>query len=104
MRKPWFCSFIFLFSLFFATFVVLNVTKRIFAASESRTVRVGIYDNKPKTYLDQRGEPAGLFPEVLNHIAKQENWQLDYVYGTWEEGLARLEKGEIDLKKKIKSE
>ncbi len=62
-----------------------------------RTVRVGVYDNKPKVYRDNNGLISGLFPDILNYISKQENWQLEYVFGTWEEGLTRLEKGKIDV-------
>ncbi|MDD5342575.1 MAG: transporter substrate-binding domain-containing protein [Patescibacteria group bacterium] len=67
------------------------------AADEAKTIRVGIYDNKPKVYLDDNGVAAGLFPDILNYISEKENWQLEYVFGTWEEGLTRLENGEIDV-------
>jgi PAS domain S-box-containing protein len=38
-----------------------------------------------------------LFVDVLDFIARQENWTLEYLPGTWPENLARLENGEIDL-------
>ncbi len=47
-------------------------------------------------YKDNKGIVSGVYPDILNYIAKKENWKLEYVYGTWEEGLARLKKGEID--------
>jgi signal transduction histidine kinase/CheY-like chemotaxis protein len=61
------------------------------------TVKVGIYQNKPKVFIDAAGEPQGFFIDILNHIASKEGWQLDYVAATWEENLEKLEKAEIDL-------
>lgn len=60
-------------------------------------VRVGYYENPPKLFHGMQGPPRGLFPEILEEIARQEHWQLHWVPGTWEEGLARLRAGEIDL-------
>jgi PAS domain S-box-containing protein len=90
-------QFFFVFLFFGLIFCAVNATNKIFAVNAVRTVRIGIYDNKPKVYLDEKGVASGFFPDILNYIAKQENWQLQYVFGTWEEGLARLQKGKIDL-------
>jgi len=63
----------------------------------SRVVRVGVYDNPPKIELDKNGIPNGIFIDILEEIADQEGWKLDYINGTWEEGLNRLEQGQIDI-------
>lgn len=76
--------------------VFLFFTSNIYAA-ETRTVRVGAYENKPKIFQTIDRKASGLFADILDFIAIQENWKLEYVFGTWEEGLDRLEKGEIDL-------
>ncbi|MEI7430830.1 MAG: response regulator [Betaproteobacteria bacterium] len=59
-------------------------------------IRVGVYDTKPLLFVEN-GLAKGLFVDVLDHIAKQEGWQLEYVPGTWVENLKRLNDGEIDL-------
>ena len=41
--------------------------------------------------------PAGIFIDIIEHIAKIESWNVRYVSGTWAEGLDRLAKGKIDL-------
>lgn len=60
-------------------------------------IRVGFYSNPPKLFRDERNEIAGFFPTVLSAIAAKEGWRIEYVPGTWSEGLARLESGQIDL-------
>ncbi|MFW6369453.1 MAG: transporter substrate-binding domain-containing protein, partial [Myxococcota bacterium] len=62
-----------------------------------REVVVGLYENSPKIFVDEGGEPAGIFVDVLDHIAESEGWKLRYVFGSWNEGLERLERGELDL-------
>ncbi len=60
-------------------------------------VRVGVYENSPKVALGSNGKPEGIFIDLIEAIAQKEGWQIEYVAGTWAEGLARLEKGELDL-------
>jgi len=60
-------------------------------------LKVGIYDYKPLVFRDSEGNPAGFFVDILKHIAVNEDWTLSYSYGSFQEGLERLEKGEIDL-------
>jgi two-component system, cell cycle sensor histidine kinase and response regulator CckA len=67
------------------------------SASGADTVRVGIYDNKPLVFQDASGQARGLFVDTLKAIATRKNWNLDFVYGSWSDCLARLERGEIDL-------
>jgi len=61
------------------------------------TVVVGIYENSPKVFIDENGEPAGIFVDIIQEIASEEGWELEYMPGSWSEGLERLESGEIDL-------
>ncbi len=51
----------------------------------------------PKVGFDSSGEPAGIFIDILEYIAGNENWELEYVEATWSELLQKLESGEIDL-------
>ena len=60
-------------------------------------VRVGTYENSPKVFMAESGKPEGIFVDIIESIAKREGWELEYVFGTWPEGLDRLAAGEIDL-------
>ena len=62
-----------------------------------KTTRVGVYDNYPKIYRDGSGGIKGFWADITNYIAQKEGWNIEYVYGTWEDGLARLERGDIDI-------
>ena len=81
--------------LIFCTIFVVTIPGHLVASN--RTVKVGIYQNKPKVFIDSAGSPQGFFIDILNHIASKENWQLDYEESTWEENLEKLEKAQIDL-------
>ncbi|MDD4357537.1 MAG: transporter substrate-binding domain-containing protein [Smithellaceae bacterium] len=68
-----------------------------FAQADERIVRVGVYENAPKVFTSESGKPSGIFIDIIEYIAKQEDWDLEYVSGTWGEGLDRLARGDIDL-------
>lgn len=65
--------------------------------TDARTVRVGVYDNPPKVGMSLGGRPRGIFIDIIKSIAEREHWDLQYVYGTWDEGLTRIDDGSIDL-------
>lgn len=62
-----------------------------------QVVRVGLYENAPKVYTDKEGRPAGLFVELLDAMARAENWQLRYVPCEWAACLEQLQQGQLDL-------
>lgn len=66
-------------------------------AQAGTPLRVGIYPDAPLVFLDAKEVPQGVYVDLLQHIAPQEGWQIQYVSGSWEQGLARLRLGRIDL-------
>ncbi|MFZ2493872.1 MAG: transporter substrate-binding domain-containing protein [Thermoanaerobaculia bacterium] len=74
--------------------VCLTAAQSVRAAQK---VRVGVYENSPKVGLSDTGKPEGIFVDLIEAIAAKEGWKVEYVPGTWGEGLARLAAGEIDL-------
>jgi len=63
----------------------------------ARSVKVGVYENKPLVYQNEQGEMQGFTIDVLRYIAEQEDWNLQFISGSWSECLQRLERGETDL-------
>lgn len=85
-----------------AVFVCLLTIAMIFQFQDSesdsgREVRVGLYQNSPKIYRNAEGEPDGLFIMLLEAIAEEEAWQINYVDCEWSECLNLLSKNAIDL-------
>ncbi len=92
---------------FKVTFLCLGLALRVTAATilllgyqpsqAESVIKVGVYDFAPLVFVDEAGKPGGLFIDVLEHVSGQEGWKLQYVPGTWNQCLRRLERGEIDL-------
>jgi len=60
-------------------------------------VRIGYFSLEPISFQDEQGTAQGLNPDLLRKVAAIEGWQAVFVYGSWGEGMDRLEAGEIDL-------
>jgi two-component system sensor histidine kinase EvgS len=86
-----------LLAVLLTLFSLSSLSQMAYADEEQQTIRVGVYDNRPKIYRDDEGNMQGFWADITDYIAEQENWNLIYVHGTWDECLDRLEKGQIDL-------
>ena len=78
-------------------FIVLGCCIAQAWGAPGQTVRVAFFEARPSIFTDESGRPAGFYPDILNYVAEQEGWRLEYVPGTWAESLERVGKGEIDL-------
>ena len=76
-------------------FTLTCLTNNSFASQ--RTVKVGAFAYYPAIFKDIDGKIKGLYVDWLNEIAHENNWQLEFVYGSWNEGLERIKTGEVDL-------
>lgn len=77
--------------------VLLLVHPVSFAVDEPLSVRIGVYENAPKIQIDENGNPAGFWPDLVRVLAERENWNITWVEGNWAELSLRLEQGEIDM-------
>jgi signal transduction histidine kinase/ABC-type amino acid transport substrate-binding protein/CheY-like chemotaxis protein len=77
--------------------VVATLLSVTCSQAAGRTVRVGVYDTKPLAYSDKDGTAHGFFVDMLNRVAEKEQWDMQYVPGTWQEGLDRLKSDKIDM-------
>ena len=67
------------------------------AKIETLHLRVGVYENAPKVFKDESGNWVGFWPDIVQNIAGKEGWTIEYVEGSWNECLTRLQAGEIDI-------
>jgi len=77
----------------FILIIVLYATK----AFAQDVVKVGAFNFYPAIFQDTDGKVKGFYVDALNEIAENENVQFEYIYGSWDEGLERIRKGDIDL-------
>ncbi len=62
-----------------------------------RPLTIGIWNNNPLCYEDFQGDAKGLFPAILDYVALMENWDINYVYGTFREHFEALIRGDLDI-------
>ncbi|MGI0482172.1 EAL domain-containing protein [Geminocystis sp. CENA526] len=60
-------------------------------------IRVGVYQNSPKVFIDKNDQPAGFWIDLVDGIAKAENWLVTYIPCQWQECLNKVETGQIDV-------
>jgi len=77
-----------LFSLHLVLFSTISYGQRI---------TVGVWDNPPLVYIDESGNPTGVFYDLLDHIANEEGWDLDVTYGSFNEIFESVQNSEIDV-------
>ena len=80
---------------FFLISVFLLVTICFGANQESRIVRVAVFQNEPIVFQDENGLAKGLFVDLIDAIAKKENWKVEYVFDSWGGCFERFQAGEI---------
>lgn len=65
---------------------------------EKTVVRVGIIPLEPLSYWNDQGEARGLYIDLLDEIVKTRGkWKIEHVAVNWDEGLEKLDRGELDL-------
>jgi len=63
----------------------------------STTIRVGVYQDFPLVFYDDKDQAHGVYVDILDYIAARENWSIEYVPCKWADCLNLLETGKIDL-------
>jgi len=78
-------------------FFFLFTATVVLAEEKISVVRIGIFELAPLIYSDDNDSPQGIFVDIIEEIANEESWKVEYVKGTWKEGLERIKKDQIDL-------
>lgn len=88
-----------LITLFACLFFILGSFSFAYAAKEGQKqiIKVGYYGYDSFLSVDGNNGYSGYSYEFLKDIGEYTGWEYEFVYGTLEECLARLENGEIDL-------
>jgi len=78
--------------------LLLSITP-LFAerTQDKRVIRVGVFQSDPTIFQDENGQTRGLYADLLNEIARIENWDIEYVPDTFAGGLQGLRTSDIDI-------
>ncbi len=63
----------------------------------SQEIKVIYYNDPPMVYKNKLGNPAGFFIDILNDIAENENWKLEYKYYEVNEIMEGITKNQFDI-------
>ncbi|WP_167848791.1 sensor histidine kinase [Methanolobus halotolerans] len=77
--------------------ILLLLVPTALADNPGTIIKVGVFQSEPLVIIEQRGEVTGPYAYILETIAENEEWELNYIQGSWEENLERLENNEIDI-------
>ncbi len=85
------------YGTFFSVVIIVLLLGLGQQAAANTDLKVGVYQNKPKVFVDPDGNAQGFFIDIIEYIAGVEGWTVEYVPGNWDQCLERLRAGEIDL-------
>jgi two-component sensor histidine kinase/ABC-type amino acid transport substrate-binding protein len=83
--------------IFLSLFFFCYSQNRQHSPANPQYIRVGLYNNNPLIYQKESGEVAGFYADILNYIAAQENWEIEFIPGSWQDCLNRLELNQINI-------
>ena len=76
---------------------VLVLIPYAWADDVPREVVVGTWDNPPLVYRDASGQITGLSIDILQQVARNNNWKLIFRHDSWANNYDALQNGGIDL-------
>ncbi len=87
-------------SFFLVALLILIGQESAFSAGEQthlKTIKVGVYNNPPKVFLNKKNEPSGIFIDLVDAIARNEGLKVEYVSGSWSQLIDLLKRGALDV-------
>lgn len=75
----------------------LALTLVLAEPAEGSRITVAMYENRPLMFTADDGSPSGFVIDLLDQIAAEEGWSIEYVLCIWADCLAMLESGQVDL-------
>jgi diguanylate cyclase (GGDEF)-like protein/PAS domain S-box-containing protein len=75
----------------------ISQTNDVSQNSSKKTYLIGISDNPPLSFINHEGKAEGFIIDLLNEIAKRENFSVNWVFDEWNILLEKSKAGEIDM-------
>ncbi len=86
-----------LFLTLMLLFVISIPGYRLESDIHTSVLKIGVYNNPPKISVSGSGSASGYHIDLINAVMEESPYRVEYHPGTWEECLARLKSGEIDV-------
>ena len=67
------------------------------SSNEQKLVRIAAFSLYPAIFKAKDNSIQGYYVDIIAEIAKREGWKVEYVFGSWADGLARIKTGEVDV-------
>jgi len=83
--------------LFIIVAILMGATAVCAAPMQPKKVRIAAFNFYPTLFQANDGTIQGFYVDFLKEIAKREGWDIEYVYGNWADGLARIKSDEVDV-------
>lgn len=81
----------------FITCLLIAFTMLSSNIAYASTLRVGIYEDKPFSFMGEDGKPQGFAIDVLEEVAQQENFDIEYVHDSFPRNMEKLKNSELDM-------
>ncbi|QIA07981.1 PAS domain S-box protein [Draconibacterium halophilum] len=78
-------------------FIIIYFIIAINNLYSQKVVKVGAFNFYPAIFQDTDGEIKGFYVDAFHEIEAKENIEFQYVFGTWDECLQRIQDEEIDM-------
>jgi len=66
-------------------------------AQITEPVRIGVYQNPPKIFIDDEGTARGIVVDIITEISDNADLEVEYVHGEWQDLKNALLDGRIDI-------
>ncbi|WP_419783638.1 transporter substrate-binding domain-containing protein [Maridesulfovibrio sp.] len=80
----------------FISFLILLLSFQLVQAKDKITIAIDS-NYTPMFFYTPTGDPAGILVEIWELWSKQTKIEVDFVAGTWDETLAMVKSGEVDI-------
>ncbi|GGD01879.1 EAL domain-containing protein [Halopseudomonas salina] len=77
--------------------IMISLLSTLVISAPQKSLNIGVYQNPPKLFLDDKGKLSGIFGDLFNEIASREDWTITPVPCEWDQCLNLLETGAIDI-------
>ena len=78
--------------------IILTTASLVWADTPTpQKIRIAAFNFYPALFQARDGSVQGFYVDFLSEIAKREGWTIDYIYGSWADGLSRIKSGDVDV-------